>query len=93
MGPPEGAGEDIAIRRRRLRYRAAHRGTRELDLLLGPYAATHVEAMSEAELAGLERLLDEAETAVQGWLLGQEPMPPAYEALIAHILEFKRTTP
>jgi antitoxin CptB len=80
------------MRRRRLRYRAAHRGTRELDMLLGPFAATHVDAMEGPELDGLERLLDEAETDLQSWLLGQTSAPPSDSALIARILDFKRNS-
>ena len=36
------------MRRRRLRYRAWHRGTREMDLILGPFADAHVERMDDA---------------------------------------------
>lgn len=44
-------------RRRRAHYRAAHRGTREMDWLLGRYADAVVAAMTEAELDVFERLL------------------------------------
>ncbi|NMA96942.1 MAG: succinate dehydrogenase assembly factor 2, partial [Phyllobacteriaceae bacterium] len=53
------AGEDIAIRRKRLRYRAWHRGTKEMDLILGPFADAHVESYGAAELDRLEALMDE----------------------------------
>ena len=58
MAPQKRAGEDIAIRRRRLRYRAWHRGTRELDLLLGPFADAELDSMEPAELDRFEALLD-----------------------------------
>lgn len=50
---------DDAARRRRLRFRAWHRGTKEMDLILGTYADRHLAAMDEDELAAFERLLDE----------------------------------
>ena len=37
MAPSEDAGEHLPMRLRRLRFRAWHRGTKEMDLLLGPF--------------------------------------------------------
>ena len=73
MAPQKAAGEDISMRWRQVRYRASHRGTRELDLILGPYTA----AAPAEELQRLERLMDEEDTSLQKWLLGQEDPPPA----------------
>ena len=39
------AGDDPAMRRRRLRYRAWHRGMREMDLILGPFVDALAESM------------------------------------------------
>lgn len=89
---PKVAGEDISIRRRRLQYRAAHRGTRELDMLLGPFAAARAQSMDALELDALERLLDEADTDLQMWFLG-ETIPPAHQRpLIQSVLSFKQST-
>lgn len=43
---------------KKLRYRAWHRGTREMDLLLGPFADAVAGSMNEPERAAFERLLD-----------------------------------
>jgi antitoxin CptB len=43
---------------KRLRYRAWHRGTREMDLLLGPFADSFSDSRSQDELAAFERLLE-----------------------------------
>ena len=90
MAPPNRAGEDISLRVRRLQYRAAHRGTRELDLLLGPFAAAEAGFMAEAELDRFEALLAEQDTDLQDWLLGQSAAADQHRALIARILDFKR---
>jgi antitoxin CptB len=92
MAPQNRAGDDISIRRRRLAYRAAHRGTRELDLLLGPYTAARAGIMDAAELDALERLLDEADTTLQTWFLGQEEPPAHQQPLIHTILAFRQTS-
>lgn len=94
MAPDKAAGEDISMRRRRLRYRAAHRGTRELDLILGPYADAHMEVADEAELTRFEQLLEEADTDLQKWLLRQEVPPPTTDRdLIDLILTYKLSQP
>ena len=69
------AGEDIATRRKKLRDRAWHRGTREMDLVLGPFADAHTEAMDEAQLDRLEALMSEEDPPLLKWVMGQE-VPP-----------------
>jgi antitoxin CptB len=93
MASQNEAGDDLPLRRRRLRYRAWHRGTRELDLLLGPYTDARSEGLDAGELGALERLLSEDDTDLQDWLLGRLPAPVEHQALIAHIRAFRQTTP
>ena len=71
------AGEDIAMRRKRLRYRAWHRGTKEMDLILGPFADAHTPDMDTAELDRLEALMNEEDPPLLRWVMGQEE-PPAH---------------
>lgn len=75
MAVSETAGEDIAMRRRRVRYRAWHRGTQEMDLVLGPYADAHVETLDAATLDRLEAFMAEEDTDLLAWVMGQEPLP------------------
>lgn len=69
------AGEDISVRRKKLRYRAWHRGTREMDLVLGPYADAHTEAMDNGQLDRLEALMSEEDPPLLKWVMGQETPP------------------
>ena len=63
------AGEDIAIRRKRLRYRAWHRGTKEMDLVLGPFCDANIEGYDTATLDRLEALMNDADIrAFVDWL-------------------------
>ena len=71
------AGEDIAMRRKKLRYRAWHRGTKEMDLILGPFADANIEAYGAAELDRLEALMDEEDPPLLKWVMRQEE-PPAH---------------
>jgi antitoxin CptB len=48
---------DDASRRRRAVFRAGHRGTKEMDWLLGRFADVHVAEMGPDALVQFERLL------------------------------------
>lgn len=67
--------EPIENRRKRLIFRSWHRGTREMDLLMGSFADTHVPEFDEAALAQYEALLNEPDPDLYDWFIGK-PVPP-----------------
>jgi len=84
--------EDVEIRRKRLRYRSWHRGTKELDLLLGSFAERHLGALSAAELDQYEAILESDEHDIYAWLARRAPVPAEHDnAVMAAILRFKLT--
>jgi antitoxin CptB len=64
--------DDLDVRRRRALWRATHRGTKELDILIGTYAAERLAGMDAAELTRFEQFLSEQETELQALLLAPE---------------------
>jgi antitoxin CptB len=52
------SSEGLDERRRRLLFRSWHRGTREMDLIMGRFADATIEALGDAELDAFERLAD-----------------------------------
>lgn len=60
------------VRRRRIRFRAWHRGMREMDLVMGGFADASLAALSDAELDEFEHLLDLPDPLVFAWLAGTE---------------------
>ena len=93
MAPSKDAGEDLSMRRRRLRYRAWHRGTKEMDLVLGPFADAHLEGYGPPELDRLETLMDEEDTDLLKWVMGQEPVPRDADAdLLETIIAYRLKT-
>ncbi len=61
--------DELNIRRRRVRWRAKHRGTKEMDVLLGRYADSAVDEMSGAALDEFEQFVALADPELQRWLL------------------------
>ena len=59
----------------RLRFRSHHRGTKEMDLLLGSFAAKHLDRFGVTELAEYEALLTEQDQDLYDWLAGRSAPP------------------
>ncbi len=66
---------DVDARRRKLQFRAAHRGMRELDLFVGAFANARVPRMSQGELDEFERILDLPDNTVLDWITGRARPP------------------
>lgn len=80
---------DLDVRRRRARFRAWHRGMKEMDLLLGGFADAHVDEMNADELAVFESLMAILDRDLFKWFTGEGPVPaehdtPLFRAICAH---------
>jgi antitoxin CptB len=71
------SSETRQIRLKRLRFRSWHRGTREMDLLLGRFADTQLETLSDRDLDLYESVLNEADQDLYVWITGDRPWPTA----------------
>jgi len=85
----DGAGE--AVRRRRAKFRAWHRGMREVDLILGRFADAHLDRLSEPDLAAFEALLGASDPEVLGWVTGEWAVPPDRDSpFLRRLIAFNR---
>jgi antitoxin CptB len=66
-------------RRRRILFRARHRGTHETDLLVGGFVAERIATMDGAELDSLEAVLDLPDPDLFDWLTGRRAVPAKAE--------------
>ncbi len=67
--------DDRHTRVKRLIYRSWHRGTKELDLLLGPFAQAELEELTQDELGDYETLLEAPEPLLYDLLTGKASAP------------------
>ncbi len=79
---------DLDPRRRRALFRAWHRGTREMDLLMGRFADTLLPDISDADLDRFEALIEVPDRDLFDWIAGKTPVPgnyasPLFERLVA----------
>ena len=68
---------DLEVRRRRCLFRAQHRGTTEMDWLLGRFAETRLVAICEADLTLWEALVLVPDPQLYDWIMGAEPVEDA----------------
>ncbi len=78
-------GEPRAHALRRLAMRSMRRGIREMDLILGAYATAHLAALTEADLALYDRLLDENDHDLYAWICGRDAAPAPFAPMVARI--------
>lgn len=82
--------DDLDTQRRKLAWRASRRGIREMDLLVGGFAASALPNMDAAELGAFAKLLDIPDQQLLAWATRQEPVPPEKDsAMLRTLLAFR----
>ena len=78
--------DDLEKRRKRLRFRSWHRGTKENDLLMGRFADAHLSGFDSAALDLYEAILDLPDPDLMGWISGQSPLPEGLDNPVMRLL-------
>ncbi len=74
------------IRQKRARYRAWHRGFREADLILGPFADTYCPDFTDEQMTLFERMLEVPDPDLYGWIVGANDPPPEFAGELMTLL-------
>lgn len=62
-------------RRKRILWRACHRGIKEMDIVVGTFVQARIAQSDEAELQELERIIEIPDQDLLAWLTGAQPVP------------------
>lgn len=73
---------DLDPRRRKILFRAWHRGMRETDLIMGRFADAEIGGLSEAELDEFERLIEALDRDLLSWITGEAQVPENYDSAL-----------
>ena len=84
-------GETAEARLKRMAMRSWRRGTKEMDLVLGPFADAHLAGLTEADLVTYDALLAENDQDLMVWILGQSAPPATLAPLLGRITAFAET--
>ena len=84
--------EDRDIRLKRLRIRSWRRGTKEMDLILGPFsdAADGLALLDDRALDAYEALLEEGDNDLYLWASGTQAAPPEHQTVLRIIQDFHK---
>ena len=85
------SSEGLDVRRRKLLFRAWHRGMREMDLIMGRFADDALAGLTEAELDAFEHLMEVPDRELLAWVTGEAEAPAIYDtALFRRLRDFNR---
>lgn len=75
---------------KRLKYRANHRGIKEMDIVIGRFANEMIESLSDDNLDLFEKLMAEHDRDLIVWFTGEQEFPdedtkPMFEMVRDHM--------
>lgn len=70
---------DLDPRRKKILFRAWHRGMREMDLIMGRFAEANLDRMDDQALDTFELLIEAPDRDLLAWITGREPTPVNYD--------------
>jgi len=76
----------LEVRRKRLLFRSWHRGTREMDLLLGRFAERNLSTFSRRQVELYEALLEYSDVDLYDWMSGRDQPPAALDHDVMKLL-------
>jgi antitoxin CptB len=84
------SSEGLDERRRRLLFRAWHRGIREMDFVLGRFADANIKTLGDAELDEVESWLEIPDQQIFAWVSEAETVPAEIDTpLFRRLREFR----
>ncbi|MFL2816595.1 MAG: succinate dehydrogenase assembly factor 2 [Alphaproteobacteria bacterium] len=76
----------------KLIYRSWHRGTKELDLILGNFISENIQNLSDDEIENYEILLNCEDPDIYKWIVNQEePFKTSLKDLIGKIRAYLKS--
>jgi len=84
------SSEGLNERRRRLLFRAWHRGIREMDFVLGRFADDNIKTLTDTELDEVEGWLEIPDQQIFAWVSEAETVPAEIDTpLFRRLREFR----
>ena len=74
-------------RRKKILFRAWHRGMREMDLIMGRFAEASIDRMDDVTLDVFEALIEVPDRDLLAWITGKEPTPTNYDSEVFQALK------
>ena len=73
---------DLETIRKRLKWRATHRGIKEMDIVVGGFAEAKLETLTELQLVEFAAILELPDQDLLAWITKQAPIPAEHQSLL-----------
>tara|TARA_B100001769_G_C22040353_1_gene559119 strand:+ start:338 stop:601 length:264 start_codon:yes stop_codon:yes gene_type:complete len=77
---------DLETYKKKIIYKASHRGSKEMDILLGNFINKYVELFNKNELQQFDLILDNDDDDIYQWILGKSDIPNEYQNRVFSLL-------
>lgn len=77
---------DLEVYKKKIIYKASHRGSKEMDILLGNFINKYVELFNKNELQQFDLILDNDDDDIYQWILGKTDIPNKYQNRVFFLL-------
>jgi|TARA_B100000929_G_C15441323_1_gene398096 antitoxin CptB len=69
---------DLETNKKKIIYKASHRGSKEMDILLGNFINKYIDLFNENELNLFDSILECDDEDIYQWILGKKDIPENY---------------
>ena len=77
---------DLETYKKKIIYKASHRGSKEMDILLGNFINKYIDLFNENELQQFDLILDNDDDDIYQWILGKSDIPNKYQNRVLFLL-------
>ncbi len=77
---------DLETYKKKIIYKASHRGSKEMDILLGNFINKYIELFNENELNLFNSILDTDDDNIYQWILGKKEIPNEHSNRVLYLL-------
>ena len=77
---------DLKTYKKKIIYKASHRGSKEMDILLGNFINKYIELFNKNELHLFDLILDSDDDDIYHWILGKIDIPNKFQNRVFTLL-------
>ena len=75
------------ILKKKIIYRSSHRGTKEMDILLGNFVKSNINLLNHEELMQLEVILSIEDEVLQKWFFSKRSLNPVLNSRVSEMIK------
>ena len=77
---------DLGTYKKKIIFKASHRGSKEMDILLGNFIKKYIELFNENELGLFNTILECDDDDIYQWIIGKKEIPNQYSNRVFSLL-------